>query len=146
MRSDAIPTQDLVATDSPPDEMFGTIFRNLRASSLAATGPAEHRLLAIPLLDDAGAVAGGLWGCTVATWLIIEMLFVPEASRCCGTGFALLRAAEREAVARGCRNAMLDTISPDAARFFERLGFARFGTLEDFPPGHRRMFYRKSLA
>jgi GNAT superfamily N-acetyltransferase len=136
----------ITVTDSPPDGMFQAIFRNLRTSSMALAGPVDHRLLAIPLLDSAGAIAGGLWGCTAATWLMVEMLFVPDTARGRGTGGTLMRAAEREAVARGCGNAMVDTINPDAARFFERLGFVRFGTLEDFPPGHQRMFYQKRLS
>ena len=139
------PAPDTVATESPPDGTFQAIFQHLRASSTAITGPVDHRLLAIPVLDKAGVVAGGLWGCTVATWLIVEMLFVPEAERCRGMGSTLMRTAEQEAVARGCRGAMVDTVSPHAAQFFERLGFVPFGALDDFPPGHRRIFYRKRL-
>jgi ribosomal protein S18 acetylase RimI-like enzyme len=57
-----------------------------------------------------------------------------------GLGRHLMRQAEEEARSRSCRGVWLDTYSFQARGFYERLGFVVFGTIEDYPPGQRRIF------
>jgi GNAT superfamily N-acetyltransferase len=102
----------------------------------AATGrtePARH--LSIALRDDAGAVQGGLVGISYYDWLLVEMLFVPEARRGQGLGARLMLAAEAEAARRGCRGVWLDTGSAAARAFYERIGYGVFASLDDYPRG-----------
>jgi hypothetical protein len=54
--------------------------------------------------------------------------------------------AEAAAKARGCRGAYVDTFSFQAAPFYRKLGFKPFGVLNDFPPGHHRVFFHKRFA
>jgi hypothetical protein len=58
--------------------------------------------------------------------------------------------AEAEGVRRGCHGAWLDTSLPDAAGFYDRLGYETFGLLENEPgdvvSAHRRRFMRKRFA
>ena len=126
--------------------MFEAIFRALDASSERLIGSAQPRLVVIPLRDDAGAVIGGLWGHTLFQWLVIEMLVIPEALRNQGIGSSLIALAETEARARGCIGVYTDTFSFQAAPFYRKLGFTVFGTLENFPPGHNRLYFSKCLA
>jgi GNAT superfamily N-acetyltransferase len=102
--------------------------------------------LVIPIHDGAGAVVGGLWACTVFAWLHVQMLFVPENLRDMGVGSALMATAEAAARERGCVGAYVDTFSFQAAPFYSKLGFTPFGVLDDFPPGHRRLFFRKRFG
>ncbi len=88
-------------------------------------------------------MTGGLWGCTLFQWLHVQMLFVPERLRGQGVGSALMATAETEARARGCHGVLVDTFSFQAAPFYQKLGFTLFGVLEDFPPGHDRLYFRK---
>jgi GNAT superfamily N-acetyltransferase len=74
------------------------------------------------------------------------MLFVPESMRGRGVGTALLAAAETEARSRNCLGISVDTLSFQAAPFYEKLGFSIFGVLDDCPPGHRRLFFQKRLV
>jgi GNAT superfamily N-acetyltransferase len=103
-------------------------------------------LLVIPIRDDSGIVAGGFWGSTLFQWLQVEMLFVPPPLRGLGVGTALMALAERGARERGCRGAYVDTFSFQAAPFYRKLGFTQFGALDDFPPGHSRLYFRKHFA
>jgi GNAT superfamily N-acetyltransferase len=136
----------LVPTETAGRTTFNAIFHALDGSSRDLTGPADPRLLVIPIHDETGAVTGGLWGITLFRWLQLEMLVVPEASRGQGLGSALMTSAEAEARNRGCLGIQVDTFSSQAARFYEKLGFAVFGTVEDCPPGHQRRFLQKRLA
>jgi GNAT superfamily N-acetyltransferase len=102
----------------------------------AATGrtePARH--LTIALRDAAGVVEGGLVGISYYDWLLVQMLFVPQARRGQGLGARLMLAAEAEAVRRGCRGVWLDTGSAAARDFYEGIGYGVFATLDDYPRG-----------
>jgi GNAT superfamily N-acetyltransferase len=89
---------------------------------------------------------GGLWGRTGYDWLFVELLFVPESMRGRGVGTDLMRRAEREAAARGCHGAWLDTFEFQARGFYERLGYECFGELQRYPVGSARFFLKKGLV
>jgi GNAT superfamily N-acetyltransferase len=82
----------------------------------------------------------------VYDWLFIELLFVPESLRRRGVGTELMQRAETEAVARGCHSAWLDTFEFQSRGFYERLGYALFGELRDYPNGSARYFLKKALV
>jgi GNAT superfamily N-acetyltransferase len=135
------PEMTVTATPSPDD--FQEIFRLLDEFNTPVVGRAIFVPLAVLLRDDAGKAIGGLWGWTVYSWLIINMLFVPEALRHRGIGSALIRAAEAEARSRGCAGMQVDTFGFQAQPFYERMGFTVFGVQPNFPPGQRCVFLRK---
>jgi GNAT superfamily N-acetyltransferase len=125
-----------------PDPAIRTrLIAMIEAFNDAASGrPEPERWLTIALHDAAGAVEGGLVGVSYYDWLLVEMLFVPEARRGQGLGTMLMRAAEAVAVARGCTGVWLDTGSPAAWRFYQRLGYRDFATLPDHPAGSPRHY------
>jgi GNAT superfamily N-acetyltransferase len=135
-----------VATDTAERSVFDAIFTALDGASRDVIGPAKPRLMVIPIHETAGAVIGGLWGVTLFRWLEVEMLFVPEAMRGKGVGSALMAAAETEARSRDCVGILVDALSFQAAPFYQKIGFSLFGTLDDCPPGHQRLFFRKRLT
>lgn len=123
------------------------LLNGVLSSSEEKAGPPELRPLVVVLSDpDTGAVVGGLWGRTCWSFLIVELLFVPEACRGQGIGARLLQAAEEEAMRRGCYGAWLDTFSFQAPDFYRRQGYTLFGTIEDYPRTHARHFFRKELV
>ena len=97
------------------------------------------------VVRDGDAVLGGLWGTTYWGWLHVEMLFVPATLRGRGLGGQLLVLAEEEAIRRGCQAAWLETMSFLDLAFYERRGYRVFAALEDYPPGHQRLFLRRPL-
>jgi GNAT superfamily N-acetyltransferase len=127
----------------PSTADFQTLFRLLDDHNAPVVGRAVFVQMAVLLRDEAGAVIGGLWGWTIYSWLIINMLFVPETMRGRGIGSNLIHMAEAEAKARGCVGMQVDTFGFQAQAFYERLGFAVFGVQPDFPPGQRCIFLRK---
>ena len=137
---------DLTLTDAPDPDARAAILRHLKAFNTQQAGARDDRPLAILLTNpETGEILGGLWGRTALDWLFVELLFVPEALRGAGTGRDMMRRAEAEARARGCHGVWLDTFSFQARGFYEKLGYTVFGTIDDFPVGHRRFFLKKTL-
>jgi GNAT superfamily N-acetyltransferase len=117
-----------------------------RFNEAQAGRPEDYRPLAILVSHpDTGEVLGGLWGDTMFSYLHVDLVFVPESLRRAGLGRRLMSDAEGEAIRRGCRGAWLDTYSFQARGFYERLGYSVFGTIEDYPPGHSRIFLKKTF-
>ena len=73
------------------------------------------------------------------------MVWVSEDLRGQGLGRELLQAAEAEARRRGCHHVWLDSFSFQAPAFYQHLGYEIFGTLEDYPASHQRVFLTRSL-
>lgn len=95
--------------------------------------------------DDGRTIHAGLIGNCYAGWLFINLLWIAAALRRQGIGRQLMAQAERHARDFGCHSAYVDTFSFQAPGFYRKLGYEIFAGL-DYPPGHRRLFLRKTLA
>lgn len=147
-----------VVTESaiPAEDVLEAIRRELRTYNRQANpvfyalrNRPEHapRPLHVVAYDAAGAVVGGLIGTTCLAWLDIDIMSVREADRHRGIGTLLVRAAEAEAVARGCSYAAVDTMDFQAPDFYARLGYAVVGTFADRDGhGHAKHFLTRRLA
>jgi ribosomal protein S18 acetylase RimI-like enzyme len=140
------PTLEL--TDQPATNARGWVLHALAASNRAYVDDPGKLNIAV-LIRDRGhdeGILGGLLGWTSWEWLRIELLYVEPALRGTGWGTRLVRAAEEEARRRLCRSAWVDSYSFQAPGFYERLGYKVFGTLDDYPRGHRRCFLQRKLV
>jgi len=138
-------TFSIRATDIPDEATRSGILRPLVSYNEQKTGRSDQRPLILAIDDAQGQVTGGLWGRTAYDWLFVELLVVPESLRGRGIGSDLMRRAEREALARGCHHAWLDTFDFQARGFYERLGYISFAELGDYPVGSTRYFMKKTL-
>ncbi|EKV27363.1 putative acetyltransferase [Caenispirillum salinarum AK4] len=132
-------------TDTPAKDDIAAIHEGLAAYNSATALPFDRRDLCVFLRDEAGIVTGGLTGYTQWQWLYVDCLWLGDALRGSGLGTRLLAAAEEEARARGCRHVRLYTYNFQAPAFYEGQGYEQWGVLEDYPPGHRQIWYRKAL-
>lgn len=134
-------------TDIPDPNTQKTLLDLLITYNASKTGINDYRILAMEVTEEkTGKVIGGLWGRTAFGWLFTELLFVPESLRGQGVGRSLMLQAEREALARGCHSAWLDTFAFQAREFYERLGYTCFGELPDYPEGFSRFFMKKKIS
>jgi len=138
--------REFIIFEHPARDIFQAMFQRLDAVSAPIIGPAEMRFLVIPLRDQAGEISGGFWGCTTFSWLHVQLMLVPESLRAQGLGGALLRAAEREAQARACLGAYVDSFSFQAVEFYQKHGYRKFGELIDYPPGYSQVYLSKKFA
>ena len=132
--------------ESPDPALRDAILKPLRAFNESHVGPVNVEPLAITLRDpDTGTITGGLWGTSVAGWLYVDLLVVPEEFRGRGLGTQLLSKAEEIARKRDCIALWLNTGTFQAPGFYEKRGFTSFGRVPDYPPGHDTIFFLKRL-
>ena len=131
----------------PAPEEIRILSEGIDEDTRSKIGARANVPLTFFLKDEQGTIVGGVHGnYSDSGWLYVSTLWVSEGARGGGHGSRLMEAIEREAVGRGCANAYLDTFSFQAPQFYMKLGYSAFGELEDFPPGHTRLFLRKRLT
>lgn len=133
-------------TAEPLAQDLTFLAERLTAFNDGDVGPSGRKALAVFVRDEDGAVVAGISGYTAWGWLYVQWLWVDEKLRGQRMASQMLDAAEREAVARGCHGALIDTFNPIAAKVYERQGYRPFGELPDFPAGRSRIFLQKRLA
>lgn len=138
-------TLGLTIENDPSEADVRFVEEQLFAHNIAATSYDDYRPLAVFVRDDTGAIMAGLTGFTWGGTLKIEIVWVHDDLRGQGYGSRLVQAAEREAAARGCRQAVLDTHSFQAPDFYSRLGYLRCGMAEDWPVGYQQTYFHKRL-
>ena len=142
MAADGLP---LTVTDQLDAAVVDRLFDGLRRHNEVHAGPHDRHPLMITARAPDGALAGGLTGFTQWQWLYVDYLWVAEEKRRSGFGSRLLRAAEEEAVRRGCRWSRLNTYDFQAPGFYAKHGYEQCGVIEGYPPGHRLIWLRKAL-
>jgi GNAT superfamily N-acetyltransferase len=136
---------DLIVDSAPAEADVRFVEAQLINYNLAATGYNDYRPLAVFARDDDGTIRAGLTGFTWGGALKIEYVWVHAARRGQGYGSRMLRAAEREALKRGCHLAVLDTHSFQGPAFYPKRGYVQCGLVEGWPAGYTDTTFRKVL-
>jgi GNAT superfamily N-acetyltransferase len=95
-------------------------------------------------LDDTVQLVAGIQGNFEWDWLHITHLWVRNRGH--GLGRQLVEAAEGFAKERGKRGLFLDTLDFQARPFYERLGFAVIGKIENAAGTSARYFMSKGIS
>ncbi|NDL64660.1 GNAT family N-acetyltransferase [Acerihabitans arboris] len=137
---------DMIVTSEPTHKDIDELRNGIIHYSAQHIDVSEIKALAIFFTDKAGNKLSGLSGSTAGNWLRIDLLWVSAALRGQGIGTRLMRAAESEAIARGCIFAQVDTTSFQARPFYEKLGYVCRMTLDNYPRVHQRYYLTKALV
>ncbi len=129
---------ELELDDSPSDEETLSLARQINEFNFETTGIRDGRDLMIRLRAADGSLAAGLYGWTWGGCLEVASLWVREDNRGKGHGARLLRTAEEEAIARGCRLAVLGTHDFQAPEFYKKYGYEVVCAIEGYPQGQKR--------
>ncbi|MDR3529090.1 MAG: GNAT family N-acetyltransferase [Rhodopila sp.] len=136
---------DLVFDPLPNEALTRFISDNVINVNLARTGVSAGHPVGFFLKNTRGEWLGGLTGYIWGGWLHVNFLWVTEPLRGQGQGTRLMDAAEAFAKERGAFAATLETHSFQAPGFYLKRGYAEFGRLDDYPPGHAKPFLSKRL-
>jgi ribosomal protein S18 acetylase RimI-like enzyme len=138
--------ESLRVEDAPDLGDVAFLEARLYEYNVAGTGVGGSRWLTIFRRDDRGAIVAGLHGWTWGDCFHVQTLWVREDLRCQGWGRCLLRAAEAEATARGCRRVLLSTLDYQAPTFYEKLGYRVVAHGEGYPGAHTMIYLRRDLG
>jgi GNAT superfamily N-acetyltransferase len=137
----------IVVTDAPEAKDAALISDGLDQFNIDVSGINDRRPLAVLIKDpETYKTLGGVTGRTSLGLLFIDVFFIPETLRGAGIGSQVLQMAEAEGRRRGCRAAVLYTISFQAPEFYKKHGWREFGAIPCDPPGTSRVFLTKELV
>ena len=131
--------------ENPSDADVHFLEDRINQHNVETTKIGDGRIISFLLHDERAQIVAGLYGWTWGGTCEIRYLWVREDFRNRGYGKALIEAAEREAIARGCNQIVLDTHSFQAPLFYQRLGFEIIASHADYPRGHYKHYLRKQL-
>jgi GNAT superfamily N-acetyltransferase len=137
--------KQMLVTDQPEEAVFLWFEDNINQFNMHVTGYHDYRPLAIVLHDHKGAIIAGLTAFTWGGTLRILVLWIDEAWRRHSFGSHLLAAAEQEALARGCKQSVVDTHSFQAPEFYPKHGYTVCGVIDDYPIGYQQIIFQKRL-
>jgi len=132
-------------TDHPAETEWQWLEETINRFNIQLTGYDDYRPLAIFIRDQAGAIIAGLTAFSWGGTLRILTLWVHENWRRHGYGTQLLTAAEQEALARGCKQAVVETHSFQAPLFYPERGYTACGVTDDYPVGFQHITFQKHL-
>ena len=135
----------IASLDDDGNTTAQAIIELLKDYNQSFIGRAPYDRFRLAAHDPEGRLIGGLLGEWRSYWLHIDILVVTAPYRRSGLGSALMQRAEQAARDKGYRGIFLDTFEFQAPRFYEKLGFTRFGSIKNFSDGHDRHFYEKRL-
>ncbi|MEW6269740.1 MAG: GNAT family N-acetyltransferase [Thermodesulfobacteriota bacterium] len=136
----------MVVEPHADDESRRAVSGRIDLFNVAATGLDEWHSVSIFLRDADDETVGGILGEIWGGWLHVTHLWVAAPLRRAGHGRALLRAAERFAVERGCTHVRLESYGFQAPDFYRKQGYEVFAVLDDCPPGHAQFFLKRRLV
>jgi len=126
-------------------ELDATLVERIYEFNSEATGYTDGKLLGGCVRADSGELIAGFSGHTWGGVCVITHFWVDRQYRGRGMGQTVLQSAEAEARQRNCAHLILASHSFQAPRFYERLGYQRICTVEDWPVAHSNTVYRKPL-
>ncbi len=123
-------------TCSPAEADVATVRTALRAFNRLKAGKFPEQQLAVFARDRDDRIVGGATGEVTWGWLFVSMLWVHGDWRGRGIGARLLQDIEHAADRYEVTGYHLGTTSFQALEFYRRCGYALWGELPDYPPGH----------
>ena len=130
---------------NPTDKEIAFVNNALQKFNDEKVGPDNHELLNIVEYDNSGNIIAGILGGTYWGWMHIDILWFDENHRKQGLGTQLLKAAESEAINRGCHSVHVDTMSWQAPDFYKKHGYEIISELNDIPNGNKKYHLIKKL-
>ena len=133
-------------TEQPEDKDREALFAGLGSYNRQFIGSENRGPLAVFDHDADGKLRGGVMASRKGNWLCIDYVWVDDTVRGTGLGSTLLHAAEQQAIAYGCQQALVDTFSFQALPFYLKQGYQQQMSLPDFPQtGMQRYYLTKTL-
>ncbi|MFJ5259020.1 GNAT family N-acetyltransferase [Streptomyces sp. NPDC088387] len=140
------PTGPVLRVGGADDALEKRLDAELTVFNTTAVGLPEPEDISVTVTDPAGELVGGLTGSVWGGLCSVHLLWVREDQRHAGWGSRLMRAAEEEAVRRGCTDMTVSSYTFQAPGFYKGLGYREAGRLGGVPGGHEDVYLHKTLG
>jgi ribosomal protein S18 acetylase RimI-like enzyme len=137
---------EIVFDPLPNEALARFVTDHLGGFNMARTGDSDLHFIGFCLKSPRGEWLGGLIGYIWGGVMHITTLWLSETVRRQGYGSRLMDAAEALALEHGATTATLETFTFQAPNFYAKRGYQVFGRLDGYPPGHSKLFLRKTLT
>lgn len=118
-----MPSHEIIVTDVIDEAELKAIEDGLNQFNDDHVGYGDRQPLAVYVRDqDSGEFVGGAVGRSSFGLLFLDLLFLPKTVRGKGMGAQILQRFEEEGRRRGCKSAVVYTISFQAPEFYVRHG------------------------
>ena len=134
--------------DGYDEDIYRAVNKGLTDFSVPVLGPDlpwTDDKFCFEVKDDNGTIIGGMVATINWRWCYIKLLWVDERYRGHGYGKEMMVRAEDHARKNNCIGMHVHTLSYQVPSFYEHMGFVKFGQLDNYPPGHHRVYYKKDL-
>jgi GNAT superfamily N-acetyltransferase len=138
-------TEEPIIVSDADDGLADTLSDRINEYNVAVTGFDDGRRLGAARRGPDGSLEAGIAGFTWGGSAYIDYLWVRDDRRGAGLGSRLLVAAETEARARGCAQAIISSHTFQAPDFYLRRGYVEYARTEDSPRGHADLHLVKKL-
>jgi GNAT superfamily N-acetyltransferase len=98
------------------------------------------------LVFNSDELVGAVIGKTFWNWLYADLVWVAEKCRGSRIGTDIMAKTEEKARMMGLTGIYLWTETWQAPAFYSKLGYENYVVFNDFPPGHKRLGFRKYLS
>lgn len=132
--------------DKPSKELTDLIDKKIEEFNLKHWEVKEKKPIALVMNDEKGNLIAGASAKTFGFWLLIDNIWVSEELSGKNIGSQLLTELEKAAIQRGCKFALLDTLSFQARPFYEKFGYELKWTQENYPKEGCKYFMVKKLS
>lgn len=134
-----------VVVDYAPTEADNTVVREGIIAFNADIVGERDKPFSIFLKNEVGKVFGGIQAFLDSESVYIDVLWVERSLQKQGYGTQLLKAAEQEALKKGCKFSTVDTWDFQAEEFYLKNDYERIGELKNYWHNHSKIFLRKNL-
>ena len=135
---------DCILEDNPTESDLEILSQGVTTAGQAIS-KSEAQPLAVFIRSE-GAVLAGVSGRTEFSRLFISYLWVSEEYRGQGLASRLLAAIESAAQARGCEDAVIETLLDDVASLYTRRGYSALAVIPNYVGRFSRYILRKPLV
>lgn len=129
----------------PSKQLITEIEHKIEEFNLKHWEVKERVPIAIELRNEKNDLIAGATARTFGYWLLIDNIWVSEDLRGKNIGSQILNELEAAAINRGCKFALLDTLSFQARPFYEKFGYQVQWTQENYPKDGCKYFMVKRL-
>ncbi len=140
-----MPNLTVAVEEKPDDSVWETVGGGLFQFNHDRAGLKRTIPIAVIIRDEVQTIKGGLFGNSDWDVFNIDTVWIAEEARGQGLGRQLMQLGEDVAVRRGCKIAVLSTLSFQARVFYEKQDYKVFGQLDGYPAGYTTYWLSKKL-